>query len=324
MSQPVQGPDGKLYQFPEGTTKEAAVRYFKSKGLSGVPTNRVNDTLGKITGISAYKPKEGLAGFEEKMGDWRERLREFANRGSGSYNVGTTSELGDLMVSPASGAVRVARGASEVPQGKVWKGTKDVVGGVLEAGQIPGMMMAPEVGTAAKLLPSTEKAAGILEDVAKAANHIEVPHINRPLTEAIRIRDMANSGATMPKVVRNFLQRLSKPEPLTYKEARQFYENATRVSFDESNRLTPKAKYLLGKFTKALDTSIHEAAKTVGKGDEYAKGMRAYHSAAKLKDFTSRVKTEVLPRAAKGAAYTVGAGAGYKLLEGLLGAPHGH
>ena len=32
-TQPVTGPDGKLYQFPKGTTKDQAVAYFKSKGI---------------------------------------------------------------------------------------------------------------------------------------------------------------------------------------------------------------------------------------------------------------------------------------------------
>lgn len=288
------------------------------------PKNRVNASMGKITGISAYHPKTGLAGIEEKMGDWRQRLSEFANRGSGSYKVGNTSEIGDFMASAPLGLLRMGKGASEVPQGKIWEGTKDIVGGGMEAATMPSMFMAPEVGEVGKLLPSTEKAAGILENVAKAANHIELPHLNRPLSVAMKIQEIAKSGATMPKVVRNFLERASKPEPLTYKDARQFYENATRVSFDEASRLTPKAKYMLGQFTKALDTSIHEAAKAVGMGDEYAKGMRAYHAAAKFKDFTSRVKTKALPAAAKGLAYGAGAGAGYKLLTTLAEAPHGH
>jgi len=39
MSTPVRGPDGKLYQFPPGTTKEAAIRYFKSRQSGAQPQN---------------------------------------------------------------------------------------------------------------------------------------------------------------------------------------------------------------------------------------------------------------------------------------------
>lgn len=35
MSQPVQGPDGKRYQFPDGTTKEQAMEYFRQRGVGG-------------------------------------------------------------------------------------------------------------------------------------------------------------------------------------------------------------------------------------------------------------------------------------------------
>jgi hypothetical protein len=46
MSQPVQGPDGNLYQFPDGTSKEAAIGYFRKKGIgdiSSVPSQAKQD-----------------------------------------------------------------------------------------------------------------------------------------------------------------------------------------------------------------------------------------------------------------------------------------
>jgi hypothetical protein len=288
-----------------------------------------------VGSISAVKPPSGTGG---KVEQWAQQLINDLKHGTditgaGSFlkkmgaqplHAGQPAGVGDLLSSPYLGPMRMVKGGAEGAQGKLWKGTKDVVGGGMEAAQLPSMFMAPEAtSAAAKLLPSTEKAAGILENVAKAANHVELPHVNRPLSVAMKIRDFSKSGSVMPKVVKNFMERASKPEPMTYKEARSFYENATRVSFDEANRLTPKSKYMLGQFTKALDTSIHEAAKTVGMGDEYAKGMRAYHSAAKLRDFTSRVKNKAVPAATKGAFTAAGAGAGYKLMEMLIGAPHG-
>ena len=37
MSQPIQGPDGNIYQFPDGTDKAAAIGYFKKKGVGAAP-----------------------------------------------------------------------------------------------------------------------------------------------------------------------------------------------------------------------------------------------------------------------------------------------
>src|SRR5689334_15670801 len=39
-SQTVQGPDGKLYLFPDGTTREQAIAYFRSKGIGASPDAR--------------------------------------------------------------------------------------------------------------------------------------------------------------------------------------------------------------------------------------------------------------------------------------------
>jgi hypothetical protein len=57
MSQPVQGPDGKLYQFPDGTTKEMAVRYFQSKGVSKEPEK-------PTASVRAYPPITSKAGLK--------------------------------------------------------------------------------------------------------------------------------------------------------------------------------------------------------------------------------------------------------------------
>lgn len=283
---------------------------YSSSDLTDTPTEVAKTKEIPVGSISAYKPD-----LSQKLSDWRQQLSEFANRGAGSYKVGNTSDIGDFMASGPMGALRAGKGVVEASKGKVWEGAKDVVGGGMEAGTIPSMMFAPEgAGAAGKLLPSTEKAGKMLDAVEKAAGHVPI-NLSGPGQAALKIQEMAQSGATMPKVVRDFLNRVTRPgaQPLTYAEARKFYENATRVSFDEMNRLTPKAKYLLGKFTKELDTANHDAARAVGQGDLYAKAMRAYHSAAKFRSFKQTVNKKVLPAAAMGAAGAAGAGAAYKL-----------
>jgi hypothetical protein len=122
----------------------------------------------------------------------------------------------------------------------------------------------------------------------------------------MKIQEVAQSGATMPKVVRDFLNRVTRPnaQPLTYAEARKFYENATRLSFDEMNRLTPKAKYMVGQFTRSLDRAIQDAAQQVGMGQQYAKAMSAYNRAAEFQRFTHKT----LPKVAAAGATAGGAG----------------
>jgi hypothetical protein len=104
------------------------------------PENYISRIMGKTTGISAYHPKIGLAGVEEKLGDLRQRLSESASRG-------TTQATGDLVASLPLGLLRILKGGSELLQGDVYKvgqATKDIVGGGLEASTIPSMFVAPE------------------------------------------------------------------------------------------------------------------------------------------------------------------------------------
>ena len=54
---------------------------------------------------------------------------------------GEPESVGNYMGSPVLGTLRAAEGATQIPQGKVWEGTKNVVGGALQAGQIPAAFM---------------------------------------------------------------------------------------------------------------------------------------------------------------------------------------
>jgi hypothetical protein len=318
----VQLPNGSYLQWPEGVS--AATFKAKATKLMGekpsTPPDRVSDSVGKITGISAYHPKTGLAGIEEKMGDWRQQLSEFANKGAGSYKVGNTSDIGDFMASGPMGLLRAGKGVSEIPQGKIWQGVKDVAGGGMEAATIPSMMFAPEgAGFAKNLLPSTEKAGKMIEAVEQVAGNVPV-NVGRIGDAAFKVKESADAGGRTPKIINDFVNRVTKPGSgrLTFKEARRFYENATRLSFDEFNRLNPKSKYLLTQFTKALDQSIQDAAESVGQLQNYGKAMKMYKNAAGLRDVGKNVKTKVLPMAAKSAAGAAGAGLGYQLYKQLF------
>ena len=309
MPTTVIGPDQREYQFPDGTTKETAVRYFKSKGIGVAKAPGVGS-------ISAYKPD-----LAQKLADWRQQLSEFANRGAGSYKVGNTSAIADFMASAPMGALRMAKGGVEAGKGKVWQGTKDLAGGALEAGTIPSLLFAPEGTAAAKrLLPSTEKAGKLLEAVEQVAGHVPVD-LTEPTKAATEILKNAKSGGSRPKVIADWFRRINDPNqpPMTFADARRFYQNAiNKFAPDiQGNVLKGKPRYMLAQFAKSLDRAIQGAAEQVGKGQEYAKAMKAYHNASTFESVAKSAGKKAkqgVGLAAAGAAGAMGAKAGYDLM----------
>lgn len=107
--------------------------------------------------------------------------------------------------------------------------------------------------------------------------------INAPSQDALRGMELAKSGGSMPKVMRDFIKRVNDPQqgPLTYSEARDFYSNATRLSADELNRLTPVMKSQVNQFTKSLGQSIGQTAEQGGVGQQYGSAMNEYAAASR-------------------------------------------
>jgi hypothetical protein len=307
----VQLPNGSYLEWPENVSADE----FKAKALKvmgqtpAAPETAVDKMFPEGGTVSAPHPRTGLAGMEDSLSSLRTRLSAFAQKGVGPG-------VGDFMESLPLGLLKMAKGGTEVPQGKVWKGTKDMVGGGLEASTIPASFVAPEASEAAgKLLPSTERAGQLFQELEKIAGKVPV-NVNEPGKVATKIWDLAQAGGSRPKIVNDFLRRVTNPQglPMDYSEMRKFYQNATRLSADEANRLTPNVKRLIGEFTQRLGDSLWEAAQSVGEGGKYNTAMKSYRTAARLKN----AKDAVVPWAIKGGAGVLGAGAGYKLGE-LLG-----
>lgn len=156
-TQPVQGPDGNLYQFPYGTTKEAAIAYFKKKGI-GAPSFGT-----PIRSEAKLSPRTGTGGFLENVeadirggtgATWLGRLLK--KMGAKGTEYGVSKEAGEFISSPALGAVHTAQGAAMLPQ-HPWEGLKKTVSGVAEAGTIPGLLAAaPEEGGASLMAKGEE------------------------------------------------------------------------------------------------------------------------------------------------------------------------
>jgi hypothetical protein len=135
----------------------------------------------------------------------------------------------------------------------------------------------------------------------------------------LRIQDMASRGGMQPKVVRDFVNRSTRPDspPLTYREGRDFASNASRLSVDEAGRMTPGLKREVGAFAKAMNRANEAAARRAGVGDQYTSAMKEYRNAARMRTVAEAAKKAGVKAAAGTiAAGAVGAG-GYKAAKHL-------
>jgi hypothetical protein len=239
----------------------------------------------------------------------------------GAHGVysGEPEKVGEYMASLPLGLLRATKGAGEVAEGKPGQGAVDIGAGGFQAATMPltfvggpetGEVGQAGVGTKAiragtagttyaldlvgNLIPSAERAGAKFQQVMSAAGDIPI-NITAPGNTALRTQQLAASGASMPKVMRDFIKRVTDPDKaaLTYSEARDFYTNATRLSADEAQRLTPVMRRQVGQFTADLNRAISGAADQAGKLDQYQQAMSEYHNAMRL-------------RAAKEAAINIG------------------
>lgn len=81
---------------------------------------------------------------------------------------------------------------------------------------------------------------------------------------------------------------------MTYAEARNFVSNASRLSAEESNRLTGPMKRLVGQFTQELHGSIADTADQVGMKDTYLDAIGEYSNAMRLNSFGRKAGSAAL------------------------------
>lgn len=169
--------------------------------------------------------------------------------------------------------------------------------------------VAKGVKAVGEMLPSAARAGAKFQQVMGAAGDLPVD-VAKPGQIALRIQELAERGASMPMVVRKFLGRITDPEKgdLTYREARDFYHNISRLSANEFLRLTPVVKREVSGLRVALNSAIGETARVAGKLPEYQGAMKEYASAAKVK-----ATMQAVGKGAKDAAvkYALPGGAAY-------------
>jgi hypothetical protein len=313
-------------------TPDAAIKMLKGMPpdrqraiLAKLPEERKQGILRQLTAqpgatpnatISATKPAEGiLPRMEEELSTLQEKL----SRHDVNPAVHKSDTSADFMESIPRGLLSMMRGGTDLLQGNLKKGVTEGVTGAVKASEMLGLVMAPEME---ELSPSAMKAAAgkLLEGVEKVAGKLPIP-VNGPGRVAFSMHELnVLTKDYMPPVVRSFLLRVTNPEagPLTFKEARQIYSSASRLSANELSRIPPKMKAQLGEFVAKLGESLEDTAARVGQSGAYRKAMTAYHRAGRYERTVDAAK-KLLPPAAKaaglGAAGAAGAAAGYKVYK---------
>jgi hypothetical protein len=186
----------------------------------------------------------------------------------------------------------------------------DIAGGIGEGlGSIFGVLGPSAVARAPgwiSSIPNAARASAALEDVAQVAGKIPID-TTAPGAVALRAQQMARSGGSPPpKVIQDFLDRTTAPNkpPITFAEARDFYSNASKLSAEESGRISPGMYRQIDQFRDALNSSLEQAADQVGKADQYRAGIKEYRKAMRNQAIAKNVgKFAVKKALPAGAAY---------------------
>lgn len=251
--------------------------------------------------------------------------RGLARIGARPLREGVSPETAEFMGSPVLGTLRAVQGAGELAQpGKRWEGTKDVLAGAGQAAQIPLGFMGPGEARAG-VMPLARRAGEVFQEVGNAAKNI-APDISKAGDVALELKQYADAGGFLPKVARDFLRRATGPNepPINFPESRIFQSNASRLSADEANRLTPPAKRNVGRLSHALGEANQGAAEQVGMGDQFRDAMTEYQRAKRLEDFGQKAKglaTSTAGKVATGAALGAGGSAAYRAYRKLFEKP---
>jgi hypothetical protein len=276
----------------ETVASPSAQPAYQYGNLSPAPTEQ--DKLQKDD------PQIGRAPVTKFLDDLENDLRQGGNRtflgralgkaqgrgdkGYSGLESGTSKGAADFMGSVPLGLVKTAQGLADLHDHPV-KGALKTLGGVMQTGTIPGMMVGgPTAEGAAELLPSRSFASGLFKDVMENAHDVPV-NLSRSGDAILRAKEISDAGTSMPQSIGKLLRRVTDPDkpPITYKEARDFYTNISSLSANESTRLSPVMKRQIGMIASALKDDIGEAAGQAGKASEYYSAMKNYAQAAKLK-----------------------------------------
>ncbi len=156
-----------------------------------------------------------------------------------------------------------------------------------------------------RLNPSALKvsAGEMFQAVAKDANKVPVDIAN---SQDAALKLMNWQGKTqLGPTVNKFLNRITNPKlgPLTYSEARDYYQLLGSLSADEASKLPGPVRRDLTQMVTGLKVDIGNSADQVGKAAEYYKAMGDYSTAMRLQGWYDFAKKSAV-KAAIGSGLT--------------------
>lgn len=285
-------------EFGEGTETHNKAEEYAAKALkaAGLPTS-----VGNIPDWFHH-----LTGTAKDSEPWWEPIRNAIKNPTQENVVGAVPFIGPM-------SVAMAKDAKKGDYGGAAATLAGGVGAAAMGKQVPeGAAALKEQIADLPGIPSASKAASALGEVKAAAGEIPID-MEKPGNTALQIYEQSQRGATLPKVVRDFIKRAVTPEsdPITYAEAKDFQSNVSALSADERMKLKPNTKRLLGQLNVDLKGSLEDAADTVGKGEQFTQAMKEYHHAMIIKNLTDTAKEAAWKAAVAGiVGYT-----GYKLFK---------
>jgi hypothetical protein len=317
-------PDGKTGYIPQERAQDAVKAGFKLGAPDKPQSNNYWEALTNPVGSGGRE--QGLLGGALQVGGQaiktlaapftnpRETLKGILQTGVAAAS-GNPYTMGATIAQPLADQAQ-----ADAQQGGKALALENLAGqaiGTAEGGRMLGAgakAVAPIAGQAAdavasKILPSVmkEKAGGLLQSVAHDANKIPV-QLDNAGDSALKLMDWQKKTQLGP-TVNKFLNRITNPKagPLTYEEARDFYQVLGNLSADETIKMAPPVRRQLVQMVVGLKQDIGNAADQVGHAADYYKGLNDYHTAAKLQEWYDAAKKYAIP-AALGAAGMAGAG----------------
>lgn len=160
-------------------------------------------------------------------------------------------------------------------------------------------------------IPSISRAAAGFADVAGTVGTHTID-VSKVGNVALETKQLAEAGGRMPKVINDFLRRVTDPDKaaITYNEARNFYTNATKLSADEFSRLNPVMRRQAAQFVQELGNALSETAARGNKAEVLKGAISEYSNAMKMRTAAKTIGKGILTGA--------GAYGGYEVLKNLL------
>lgn len=239
--------------------------------------------------------------------------------------------LNRMVVQPTMNAISDYATGKVTPEAALENAPAAIGGasGAVVGGKLLDSALSGAPGLRQTLLPTTEEAGKLFQPIEAAAKNVPVKtDVARAIAE--EAKQYADKGATLPKVLKNFLSRTEATPasfpypadpapPVLYPESRLFAQNAGRLSAAEQMAANPNMQRLVGKFANALKETNRAGAEEVGMGAQYDQAMKTYAGAANRAKLLANLQKVAENAVVKGVVEGVGLGTGgllaYKALS---------